>query len=308
MFSNAPLLTVSRKLNAKLGRAAVLASTLALCAGSTVASDSDNLPDSITLQGVVRDFRYYNAHGGHPDFQHYNTGHIVGLVAEQLDDEGKPVRSGSSGKTVQSQARDSHGNFIAPNLYNPSLGDTPPSLSNYRGTTITSDQSFSQWYRDVPGVNLSKNIDVTLQRVPGTDVYRCVFEDNDNTSEREGFFPIDNDLYADADPDWHHNYSFTFELDTQFTVHKNAGQVFTFQGDDDVWVFIDGRLVIDIGGVHSAVRQSVDIDRLDWLEDGQKASLKFFFAERHTTRSNFRLETNLNLQSIQAPPTTALYD
>jgi fibro-slime domain-containing protein len=66
--------------------------------------------------------------------------------------------------------------------------------------------------------------------------------------------------------------------------------------------------VIDVGGVHSKVTQTVNLDRCTWLQNGQVYSLKFFFAERHTTASELRIETTLNLRSVQPPATTALSD
>lgn len=282
---------------------------LTICGSSAaLACASPDLPQTITLQGVARDFIRFDHQGGHPDFQQYNTGHVVGLVATQLDAQGKPVFSGSNGQRVGTQCRDADGNNIMPSSYDPSLGDSPASLSNMGSRSITSAASFSQWYRDVPGVNLSMPIPITLERIGDSNTYFFHAHDNSNTNEREGFFPLDGALYNDMDPSYHHNFFFTFELNTEFLVERGTGQVFTFFGDDDVWVFINDRLVIDIGGVHGAVKQSVDIDRLDWLEDGERAELKLFFAERHTTRSNFRVETNLRLNSIQEIPTTALYD
>lgn len=268
-------------------------------------------PAQISLTGIVRDFRKYNAPGGHPDFEQYNTGHRVGLAAPELDAEGKPVLASTTGRPVNTQYRDSAGRNIMPSLYDRNRGDKAGSLGTTTARAVTSAATFAQWFRDVPGVNMSKPHTIVLRRMPGTNIYTFHEQDDESTGPREGFFPADGDLWNDHDPTYNHNYHFTFELDTRFTYERGRGQVFTFVGDDDVFVYIDGKLAIDVGGVHSAVSQTIDLDRfadLHGLVDGQEYRLKFFFAERHTTRSNCRIETNLHLHNAQLPTTSALFD
>ena len=72
-------------------------------------------------------------------------------------------------------------------------------------------------------------------------------------------------------------------------------------------VFVDGELVIDLGGVHGATTQYVDLDRLG-LVDGETYELAFFFAERHRTESNFRISTSLQLADSGVPSITAGFD
>lgn len=267
-----------------------------------------HLPTTLTLTGVVRDFKEYSVRGGHADFESNVNGHCMRMVADQLDAEGKPVFR-SKGFAVSSNWRDAAGrNMIEPKSYlNTKTGDRAGALNSNASGGSTTAQSMTSWYRDTPGVNMSKQLSILLNRRANSNVY--VFDDrtDPNYVNKGGFFAINNDLFGNS-PGNDRNFHFTYEIETQFTYERNQGLAFTFTGDDDVWVFIDGKLVIDIGGIHGAVSQTIDLDRLNWLQDGQSYQLKFFFAERHRTQSNFRIETTLNLRNVEPPPTTALYD
>lgn len=293
--------------NPGLSKLALMA-VLAAGTAAGAAHAQDDLPDTISLDTIIRDFRPKGAEGGHPDFQAYTGSTTVGLAAPILGDLGVPLAASLRGQTIGTEFKDSQGRHINPALFDQSLGDTAGTLSNGgTGNGLFSAESFSQWYRDVAGVNASKSISLVLKRAPGSNRY--VFDSATDEPFRSigGFFPIDGELYGDYASSGH-NFHFTTEVRTQFIYNHGSGQAFTFTGDDDVWVYINGKLVIDLGGLHSKKVQFIDLDRLDWLEDGSQCTLDIFHAERRTTQSNFRIETTIALRSIELPPTAALFD
>ena len=82
----------------------------------------------------------------------------------------------------------------------------------------------------------------------------------------------------------------------QATFEYVPGQYFDFLGDDDVWVFINNKLVVDIGGQHAQVRGAVNLDTLG-LKEGETYPFHIFYAERHTSSSNFRMHTSIDLKT-----------
>ncbi|MFV8753187.1 fibro-slime domain-containing protein [Nannocystaceae bacterium ST9] len=188
---------------------------------------------------------------GHPDFQTFsNDVATPGLVQTTLGVDGKPVFSGNVGN--------------------------PPQMTNA--------SNFSQWYNDVPNVNISFTIELPLvDDGNGT----LVFDD-------QTFFPIDGMGWGDQGltdgQGAPHNFLFTTEIHTEF--EYQPGQTFTFIGDDDLWMFVNGQLVIDLGGLHPAQSGSTNIDALG-LTPGQAYPMDIFHAERRSTDSTFRIETTI---------------
>lgn len=158
---------------------------------------------------------------------------------------------------------------------------------------------------DTTKINLYENIVIydTLQfRHIGNGMYE--FRD-------DSFFPIDSAGYGKevhlfspkdsitGEQYGVHNYAFSMMI--QYDFFYRAGLVFKFKGDDDVWAFINKKQVLDLGGIHSAVKGDVNLD--DYAEDlellpKQKCRLSFFFSERRATASSCKITTNL----IFAPP------
>jgi fibro-slime domain-containing protein len=103
------------------------------------------------------------------------------------------------------------------------------------------------------------------------------------------FFPIDDRGFGIESNS--HNYGFTMEL--HWTFVKVPGLSFEFTGDDDVWAYMNGKLVMDIGGIHLPESGLVLVDSIPGLVNGQRYAFDFFSAERHVTGSVIRITTNI---------------
>ena len=179
------------------------------------------------------------------------------------------------------------GNRIDAGIVQPLIGaDRTPVYAGAPTTpsTPSGKAGFDVWYHDTPGVNQTLTYDLQLAEdpgLPGNYVY-----------ENKKFFPIDDRLFGNEGN--RHNYHFTLETHTAFVYR--GGELFTFAGDDDVWVFIADQLVIDLGGLHSIRTASVDLDQISrklGLIVGQKYALDLFFAERHKFDSHFIVHTTI---------------
>ncbi len=223
-------------------------------------ADCDNI-----LEVTYRDFDL-----SHPDFEMDFKGEVVRrtLIADDLGSDSKPVFASTIGC--------------------PWDETTPTGCANWTVTEpeITSKETFDQWYRDVEGVNYRFDRELVLtDQGDGTYVYSS-----------NAFFPIGNNEGWGATPPEHinQNFLFTTEIHLQFTYV--AGQAFSFYGDDDLWIFVNGHLALDLGGLHLQARGTIDFDAQAGelgISPGGVYRMDIFHAERHTDASNFQIETTI---------------
>ncbi len=249
--------------------------------------------------GVVRDFKRGDYQGktyegqplptGHPDFEKFfnPNGPTLGMVLADLGANQKPVA-----------AADAFG--------------APPAKQ------LTSEMAFNQWYvtDDTVAIDLIVNKAYTLSfSLEPNKVTAGV-----NTFQSDAFFPLSDDanpdgagfgsqgpffvndnnkpcapgVTADCDTAPEENFHFTTEIHTE--ILYSGGETFTFEGDDDLWVFINGKLALDLGGLHAKATGSVNLDAQAaalGITPGNNYKLELFHAERGMTESHFRIDTTL---------------
>ncbi|MDB4939022.1 MAG: Multiple EGF-like-domain protein 3 precursor [Labilithrix sp.] len=264
-------------------------------------------PTSIDQPVLIRDFigvgREAGGSTGHDDFNGLGGTGILGIVEAQLTAAGKPALNCPGGNCAM----------------NPGvLGGSG------RHANITTATNFAQWYVNVAGTNIASSITVPLARQPdGT--YTWDSADPTVNGGKSYFDPMNTGGWvalgketlapcgAASAPD--RNVSFTSE--THFWFEYQGGERFDFAGDDDTWVFVNRKLAIDLGGLHTPRTGFFVLDAANGtatfssdmpqsgtvnlgLVKGGTYEVVMFQAERNECGSNFRV----TLKDFNRPKST----
>lgn len=172
------------------------------------------------------------------------------------------------------------------------------------------------------------------ETVPGTETYlrkvikdyKLVFDQNGDsyrltkvidqngkqlTTAGNNFYPLDR-VSSNEESEKSHNYFFGMRYDVTFKIGDYVGPLnYTFTGDDDLWVVLDGKhIVIDLGGIHQAATKTVNLKPYVEGEDKEKEhTLTILYMERGAYESNCQMEFTLpsaRISEVTNVPTTDL--
>ena len=125
------------------------------------------------------------------------------------------------------------------------------------------------------------------------------------------FFPLDGVPRSEKSDAGNHNYFFGMRYDVTFKIGDYVGPLnYTFTGDDDLWVVLDGKkIVIDLGGIHQVAKKEVNLWDYVKHKDENEHTLTILYMERGAYESNCQMEFTLpsaRISEVTNVPTTDL--
>lgn len=260
---------------------------------------NDKSPDIVNNQKLIAGTNDSNVGQNYPEYQKYK----ISLKDSNNDTKDANCYTG--------------GNSTIPGLLK-EIDDKGNVIFNYAepGFFVDSDYSI-RFGGSIFGGGETRNLrkvykDYTLEFNRKGDTYTLNgVRNKDNgwvTGAGNNFYPLDSVKTSYEESETGHNYYFGMRYDVTFKIGDYVGPLnYKFTGDDDLWVVLDGKkIVIDLGGIHSAAEKTVDL----WQYIGQAANLTeaqkqqthtltILYMERGAGASNCQMEFTLPSAKIQ---------
>ena len=264
-------------------------------------------PNPLILPIVYHDFQSWKDPSGHPDFEHYLGSGVAGTTQATLGANGFPVHVASC---------------VAWSTNNCAPGTATP-------TWDPTVDYYGMWYVDNATYNKTIVQTLTLPQIAGGAFqYSSDVNPLGNLTPNRGFFPLDSAMGWGNTPGQTDNFGFTSV--TRYWFQYNGTATLSFFGDDDVFVFINKTLAVDLGGTHQRAQGGITLDAANGtgfscdfvapgpgnasmglaavcdptvatspghtvnlgLTKGSVYEIDVFQAERHTSASNYQLTLN----------------
>jgi fibro-slime domain-containing protein len=258
------------------------------------------VPCTLRVPVTYRDFQPHQPQ----DFE-VGCGDLTkGVVEDRLSAQGKPVLKNGGPACIQSAA--TFAEWYTKSADNREIQDELTLYQTDAGAYVNRYGPRGQQWTDPQG----KTYDGNPLFFPIDDAPEA-FQDQRYPAkipEQYGYpgWPWESTLHPDQ-PEPLHNFSFTTEVVSWFLYDETKSATLEFTGDDDVWVFINGTLAVDLGGCHVPESGSVTVDRDSaaqfGLEHGKFYQIHVFHAERKQQGSSFRLTlSGLDMQRSECRP------
>lgn len=130
--------------------------------------------------------------------------------------------------------------------------------------------------------------------------YRLKFSQSGDTYELKEVLDKEDNVAATAGADFlpfgNNNFYFGIRYDVTFTLGDYIGELnYSFTGDDDLWVILDGKqVVIDLGGIHDALTDTADLwNYIDRTDKNKEHHLTILYMERGAGKANCNMKFTL---------------